>query len=208
VKPSHRAALRPLGLAAVGVALDAGAAQAHLVTTGLGPIYDGAAHLVLSPEDLVPLLALALLAGQRGPAGARTALFAVTASWLLGGALGLLTAQSVGDLLPAISFLLLGALVAADLRLPIWLVGCLASVFGVAHGFADGSALPSDGSGVRMLLGIVSTVFVVCALVASLAVPLRSQLARTALRVAGSWIAATGVLLLGWSLRSLFRVHI
>ena len=62
-----------------------GAAQAHLVTTGLGPVYDGAAHFVLSPEDLVPLLALALLAGLRGPAAGRAALFAVTVFWLVGG---------------------------------------------------------------------------------------------------------------------------
>ena len=33
-------------------------AEAHLVTTGLGPVYDGIAHVLLTPEDLVPVVAL------------------------------------------------------------------------------------------------------------------------------------------------------
>jgi hydrogenase/urease accessory protein HupE len=41
-------------------------AAAHLVTTGMGPVYDGIAHLLLTPEDLVPVLAIALYAGLRG----------------------------------------------------------------------------------------------------------------------------------------------
>ena len=32
----------------------------------LGPVYDGVFHLLLSPEDLIPLVASALLCGQRG----------------------------------------------------------------------------------------------------------------------------------------------
>jgi urease accessory protein len=35
-------------------------------STGLGPVYDGLLHFLLSPEDPLPVLALALLAGQRG----------------------------------------------------------------------------------------------------------------------------------------------
>jgi hypothetical protein len=32
----------------------------------MGPIYDGLLHFLTSPEDLVPVLALALFAGLRG----------------------------------------------------------------------------------------------------------------------------------------------
>ena len=39
--------------------------EAHLVTTGLGPVYDGIGHLVLSPEDWVPVLALGLFVGLK-----------------------------------------------------------------------------------------------------------------------------------------------
>jgi urease accessory protein len=48
-------------------------AQAHLVETGLGPVYDGVAHFVLSPEDYVPIVGLALLAGLRSKDQARLA---------------------------------------------------------------------------------------------------------------------------------------
>jgi urease accessory protein len=50
-------------LAALSGALAVSPAEAHLVTTGLGPIYDGVSHVFLSPEDLVPAVVLALLGG-------------------------------------------------------------------------------------------------------------------------------------------------
>ena len=50
-------------------------AHAHLNSTGMGPIYDGLMHFFMSPEDLVPVLALALLAGLRGASYGRRALF-------------------------------------------------------------------------------------------------------------------------------------
>jgi len=40
--------------------------EAHLNATGMGPFYDGVIHFLLGPEDFVPVLALALLAGLRG----------------------------------------------------------------------------------------------------------------------------------------------
>ena len=51
------------------------------------------------------------------------------------------------------------------------------------------------------LAGIVGTLFVVTALAAAAVVAIRVPWGRIAVRVAGSWIAAVGLLLLGWSLR-------
>jgi len=51
------------------------------------------------------------------------------------------------------------------------------------------------------LAGIVSTLFVTFALAAAMVVTIRFPWGRIAVRVAGSWIAAVGLLLLGWSLR-------
>ena len=62
-------------------------AQAHLVTTGVGPFYDGAAHFFLSFEEVLPVLALALLAGLRGPALRPLADRVLPPAWLLGAAL-------------------------------------------------------------------------------------------------------------------------
>jgi len=56
-------------------------ADAHLVTTGLGPVYDGIGHFFLSPGDALAVLALALLAGLRGTAAGRRALFILPVAW-------------------------------------------------------------------------------------------------------------------------------
>jgi hypothetical protein len=53
------------------------------------------------------------------------------------------------------------------------------------------------------LVGIASTVFVLTAISASRVISLRATWSRVAIRVAGSWVAATGLLMLGWGLRGL-----
>jgi len=188
-------------LAGLASALSSGTAEAHLITTGLGPVYDGAAHFALTPEDLIPVIGLAVFAGMRGPAHARWALFALAAFWLVGGSAGLLIARPTNNIAAAMSLLLVGGLVAADAPLPLWATAAVAGLLAAAHGYVDGSALPSDGSGFLMVLGIIAAVFVTFALVAASLLQLRSRLTRIAMRVSGSWIAASGLLLLGWSLR-------
>ena len=179
------------------------AAQAHLVSTGLGQFYDGLSHFVLTPEDLLPALALALLVGLNGARVGRTTLFVLPAAWLAGGLAGLAwpTTASMPALTVA-SFLVLGAMVAADLRLRLaWAVG-LALLLGGVNGYFNGSAMAGAKLGLTGLAGIVSALFVAVALAAGLAVAQRAPWARIALRVAGSWVAAAGLLLLGWSLRA------
>jgi hypothetical protein len=56
-------------------------------------------------------------------------------------------------------------------------------------------------AGLLELLRIGTAIFVASALAAALVVSLRPPWTRIAIRVAGSWIAATGLLLLGWILR-------
>jgi urease accessory protein len=177
-------------------------AHAHLVTTGLGPLYDGISHLFLSFEDLLPLIALSLLAGLNGPGAGRLALFVVPAAWLLGGLAGFAAGS---PLLPgtvtAASFLILGGLTAADRRLPANGLTALASALGLLHGWLNGAGIAEAGREALGLVGIVSAVFVVVTLLAAFVVWLRPPWTRIAIRVAGSWIAAIGLLLLGWGLR-------
>jgi urease accessory protein len=199
---SQRILRRGLALAAALVALPA-PSHAHLVNTGLGPFYDGVSHFALTPEDLLPALALALLAGQRGSRAGRLALFALPGAWLAGGVAGLaVPGISSASALTTVSLLALGGLVAAEARLQAeWVTG-LALVLGLLHGYLNGSAMSQARLGALGLCGIVSTLFVLVALVAALVVSLRAEWTRIAVRVAGSWIAAIGLLLLGWSLRT------
>lgn len=190
--------------AALGAALLAlpGVAHAHLVTSGLGPFYDGALHLLLSPGDVLGVLALGLLAGLRGaPAGRLTVVILPTA-WLLAGLAGLGLAPEVDLAWLSIGLLLLlGLLVATDAKLPPVALGGLAGAYGVLHGALNGAALAAAGAGAVELFGIVLTALFLTLLTAAAVVPLQALWARVVVRVAGSWIAAVGMLMLGWLLQ-------
>lgn len=181
--------------------LRAAPVHAHLVTTGLGPVYDGISHLALTPEDLLPTLAVALLAGLGGARYGRMTLFAVPAAWLAGGLAGLVLKTPVNPYLTTVSFLVLGGLVAADLKITPRVMITLVSVFGLFHGYLNGSVMAQARLGLLGLIGITATVFVLITLVAGFVVSLKAKWTRTAVRVAGSWVAAMGILLLGWAVK-------
>ncbi len=176
-------------------------ARAHLVDTGLGPLYDGIAHFAMTPEDLLPALALAVLAGLRGADAARRVVFVLPLAWLLGAAL----ASALSWAWPAVPawlpLLLLGALVTLDRPLPRGALTAIAAGSSLLLGAASGQAMAQAGAGVRGVIGSVAALFVTSTLVAAAAVAWQGGWLRIAWRVAGSWLAASGLLLLGWSLR-------
>jgi urease accessory protein len=194
--------VRRVAVGALACAIVPSRAEAHLVTTGLGPIYDGISHVFLSPDDLVPIVAIALLAGLNGPAVGRRALFALTAAWLAGGTAGVLLGQPI---LPAAittgSFFVIGGLTAADRRLSPSAVTALAVVVGLVHGWLNGVGIAEAQKEALSLAGIVGAIFVLVAIASAAVVSLRLHWTRIAVRVAGSWVAAIGLLMLGWSLR-------
>ena len=175
---------------------------AHLVTTGLGPVYDGLTHFMTSPEELAPVLALALLVGLRAPANSRWALFVLPASWLIGGSAGLAAKLGVSGAWTAVTLVIIGGLVAWNPQLPLWATTSLAALLGFFLGFLDGVGMARPELGVKAVCGSATGVFVVVALVSAFVISLRVPWTRIAVRVAGSWISAIGLLLLGWSLRA------
>jgi hydrogenase/urease accessory protein HupE len=178
--------------------------RAHLVNTGLGPFYDGVSHLAMSPDDLLSAVALALLAGLSGAQAGRNVLFLLPPIWLLGGLFGLRMEQEVSlALFSILTFLVTGALVALDRKLHLMLILSLTGCFGILHGFLNGTAVSQAGGGFLALFGISIAVFVLTALFSALVVSLQAQWSRIAVRVAGSWIAAIGLLMLGWTYRGI-----
>lgn len=176
------------------------AAFAHLVTTGMGPVYDGIGHLLLTPEDLVPVIALSLYCGMRGARAGRYAMFMLPLAWLLGGLVGLNLDLDVTIPVPALSFLLLGGLIAADAKLPDQLIGPMTVMIGLVHGVLNGLVLKS-GPGGPALLGIMGALFVLVALMSAFVVSLERSWTRIVVRVMGSWVAASGMLMIGWYFR-------
>jgi len=189
------------GLLALGVALWPSAGHAHLIEAGLGPVYDGITHFALTPEDLIPALALAMLAGLRAREQARRVMFVLPGAWLLGGIVGTL-AGAPALVMPAwLPLLALGGLVAGDARLPAGATTAIAAGLGLVLGYANGYAMAQAGPGLRGVFGIAGTVFVVTTLAAACVAAWQSGWMRIAWRAVGAWVAASGLLLLGWSLR-------
>ena len=201
MKPLCVGAAGRTGATALVLASVAPQAHAHLLETGLGPVYDGIAHFALTPEDLLPALALAVLAGLRGSDHARRAIFVLPLAWLLAGFFGASLKVSLPDSLSWAPLLVLGGLVAADFRLSVAATTALAAALGLFLGLANGYAMEQAGPGFRGVVGIVSAAFIFTTLGTACAVAWNSGWLRIAWRVVGSWIAASGLLLLGWSLR-------
>ena len=147
------------------------------------------------------MLALALFAGLRGVRHSRRAFFVLPAAWLAGGLIGLQITSGRGGFLDSISFLLLGGLVASDLKLSLPVTTALAVLLGFFHGYLNGAAMGQPAVGSIALLGLVYAVFILVALATSFVLRLRWPWTRIAVRVAGSWIAASGLLMIGWMTR-------
>jgi len=177
-------------------------ALAHLVNSGLGPFYDGALHLLLSPGDLLGLLAASLLAGLCGARAGRLTIIVLPAAWFLSGLVGL---NLIGTLelpwLSVISFVILGVMVALDPKFHPVAVASMAGLFGIIHGMLNGSALAAIGAGPMALFGIAAIVLIAALIVSAFVVSLRAAWTRIAVRVAGSWVAAIGILMFGWMAR-------
>lgn len=191
-----------LVLVSVAGTLLATPAQAHLVETGFGAFYDGMVHLALTPADLLLVVAISLYAGQRGAQAARWTLFALPLAWLAGGLLGArLPIESTLPFWTTLTFGIAGALVALNVGLSSAVTSILAAVAGVLHGFVNGASLAPGGASLLGLAGVVTAVFCLVAILAAQVVTLQAGWSRIALRAAGSWIAAAGLLMLGWLAR-------
>lgn len=177
-------------------------AHAHLMNSGFGPFYDGLAHLLLSPEDLIAVAAVTLFAGLSGARYGRWLLATLPAAWMIGMAAGWIFGfPAIPSWTEAAATALAGVAVAADLRLPLAVVLGVAAAIGALHGFANGAELTANPGGLVAIAGTACCLAVIVSLLAGQVTSLRAQWARLAVRISGSWIAAVGLLMLGWSTR-------
>lgn len=185
----------------VALSLVPAAACAHDLSDRYGAFLGAAIHPLISLDHLLAFLGVGLLAGQQGTPAARRTVAAFVAGLLLGVVLSTVLPASPDALrflgvFNLASLLVLGAFAAAALRLPLWLVAFLAALFGASHGLENGIDL-ADALSVLSALGVLTAGLVATAPVAVLVVKLRAGWQRVAVRVAGSWIAAIGLIVLG-----------
>jgi urease accessory protein len=198
--------------ATLWLVLLAPAAHAHSSVKGVGDFYAGFLHPLTALEHVLPFLALGMLCGQQG----QRAQVALPLFWiaLMAGATAALWLPGLAgvDLINILSALILGALIAAAFPLPGPVYIALALVFGLSHGYANGTAM-AGGTAVTALIkpylfipgvglaglvvtgyGMIMTDYVLRRKVGWMTI---------AVRVAGSWIAAIGLLVLATSWKRL-----
>ncbi|QLQ31811.1 MAG: HupE/UreJ family protein [Candidatus Thiothrix singaporensis] len=157
-------------------------------------------HFWHFPAHVVVLVGLGLLLGQQGAQPVRTGWLAFAAAIVVG--LGL--AQLYAVRWNISMFLLIvagvvGCLLALRLRLPVWLYLLLAAVAGVLLGLDSSPAMIPGMKALKMyafMAGAVVADTLALLLLALLALGLRTLLDGVVLRVLGSWVAASALMVL------------
>lgn len=191
---------------AIGLAGLCAHADAHAPFKGAGVLYSGLLHPLTSLDEILPIIAFALLAGQQ--------LYAHRSEWMTGAFLVAFVAgatcawwmpgvQAV-PLLNLAASVMLGVLVLVAWSPPAAISYVLAVGFGMSLGYASGLS-PADGLPVLpFTLGLATGITLVVGYVSMAAFHALSRQRgwlTVAVRVAGSWIAAVGILVLANSLR-------
>lgn len=200
--------LAPLSCAlacGLGLCLWPTTASAHLVSTRFGELYGGIVHPLTTLVHLVPWLGLGLLGGLQAPATARWAPWVLPVTAGVGALLGgLLPPSPVITIINLASFLVLGGLLslAVELAAPIF-IGVTA-LFGLTHGYANGTADLGGTDQALYVIGVALSAHVLVTLVSGAAQLTRKRATwgTIALRAAGSWIVAIGLVFGGFSLIS------
>lgn len=186
--------------AVAAVGLTPAAAQAHLVSTRFGDFYGGMLHPLTALEHVLPWLALGLLAGLQPVRMARWIPLAFTGAVLAG---VLAAAMAPGWPLPTaltlLSFVVLGVLVSIGREWPAALLLGLAVVVGGVHGYDNGLAMTPETNAWLFVPGVATTGIVLLLLVtaATTVAVGAAGWSRIAVRAAGSWIAAVGIMVVG-----------
>jgi urease accessory protein len=173
-------------------------AYAHIGVGEAGGFMRGLAHPASGLDHVCAMLAVGLWAAQMGGRAVWIVPLTFVGVMVLGGVLPML-----GISLPfveqgiVLSVLLLGVLIAAAVRLPLWLSSSIVALFALWHGHAHGAEMPESASAIRYMLGFVLATASLH--VAGIAFGLAMQrLARERVaRLAGMSIALCGVYLAG-----------
>jgi hypothetical protein len=197
--PTARRRLRILWTLLAGLVL---AQQVQAAPATVEALYDGAAWLLMQPGDLLTILALALLIGQRDARLNRMALVVLPAAWLCAGmASAVLLSPATWSASPVL-LVVLGGLVAGRVPFtPRW-IAAIATVTGLLLGLSDGAALKGVPLGLLAVAGVVALGAPLLTLVAIATTPARAPWLRISIQVAGSWLTAIGLLMIGWLLRA------
>ena len=169
-------------------------AAAHGSVAGLGNFFSGVVHPLFEPAQWMALVALGLLIGQRGLQATQPAAL----SFVIGSLLGLLAAV-LGATPNTDPFLLAGAgliglAVLTALPLPRAVCAVVAAAVGLGVGLGSAPEAAAGSARIVMLLGSAVGACVWMFNVVGVVHEAKRPWLRIGVRVVGSWIAASAVL--------------
>jgi len=183
-----------------GMTLVFGAASdAALAHTGLEHVASfaaGFAHPWTGPDHLLAMVAVGLWAGLVGGRALWVWPLAFVGVMVLGGVGGI-----VGVALPMVepgilaSVIVLGLMVLAAARLPVWFGAALVALFAVLHGHAHGAELPAEAAAASYFVGFVLATAALHAIGLGAAFLAAGERGKLIVRGSGALVAAAGVAL-------------
>jgi urease accessory protein len=174
-------------------------AFAHTGRLG-GGFLGGFTHPLFGPDHVVAMVAVGLWGAFLGapPMYVLPIIFPLVMA--VGGVLGIAGAPlPAPELAIAVSGVVLGLLVAAAARPPLWIAATLVGAFAIFHGYAHGAELPAGMDAAAYSIGFVTATGLLHLAGISLGLTVRWPAGRVGVRGAGAAIACAGLAFL-WRL--------
>ena len=134
----------------------ANAALAHAQAGVAGGLISGLLHPITGLDHMIAMVAVGLWGAQLGAPAIWILPIAFPLVMAFGGVLGVLGIPlPMPEVVIALSALVLGSLVAAQLRVPLTVAAAVVAVFAIFHGHAHGAELPAAANPLAYGVGFV-----------------------------------------------------
>ncbi|WP_419176242.1 HupE/UreJ family protein [Desulfosediminicola sp.] len=166
-------------------------------------LYGESVLFLFSSEGVLSLIIFLFFSCRTRPSASHNTLCILAFCWLTGSAIALfspvelLPPLDILYLLPAISLLVIGALLAFDVQLSVLSITFFAFNFGFLHGFSHGIILGNNFNQLRVfeLLAVPTAIYGAGALINRLMRHVASPIFQITFRIFGGWTATTGILM-------------
>lgn len=169
-------------------------AAAHVGIGTTAGFVAGAAHPLSGLDHVLAMTAVGLWASMLGGRALWAVPSAFVAAMVAGGFLGLAGVSfPLAEFMIGLSVLVLGALVAMNVRLPVAVGMMVVAAFAVAHGHAHGAEMPAAAGAVSYAAGFVTATAALHAFGLGLGIAAQRLVAPAVARLAGLIVAALGL---------------
>ena len=169
-------------------------AWAHIQAGEAGGFLSGVHHPISGWDHVLAMVAVGLWGAQLGAPAVWLLPVTFPMVMSLGAMMGLLGIPLAGvEIGIALSAIVLGAMVLAEKRPPLWVAACIVGFFAIFHGHAHGTELPAGQSGLLYSAGFVMATGCLHGVGIAIGLIHRWAAGRIVLRVAGATVAVAGI---------------